>query len=289
MENANPPRCLATQNQLYLFSCARDIIVHMMQMKVMIAEDEPLARKRLKRQLAQHADVVLVAEAVDGSAALTLLQTHQVDLLFLDVQMPGLDGFQVLAQLENLPFVIFVTAYDQYALKAFDVHALDYLLKPYDNDRFNEALQLARAQFALRQPSDFKTRLRQLLQAHQSQNTPALDGFRSAFPLKNAGRILQILVADIYFLETSGNYLTLHTGDGEHLYRGTMNAVAAEIDPKTFLRVHRSYLINMAHVNAVRYLNNSEYKFTMRGNKTVISGRSYKDLIMAFLSEAEHP
>lgn len=253
--------------------------------RVMIAEDEPLARKRLKRLLSGHADMNLVAEAADGMEALALLQSTPVDLLLLDVQMPELDGFEVLAKLDELPFVVFVTAYDRYAIQAFNVHAIDYLLKPYDNDRFNEALDLARRHMQLKHPADLKGKLRKLIHDHHQQEKAA--DYRHAFSFKKSGRIVEVKTEDIHFLEASGNYLTLHTNDAQHLYRGSLSAIGAELDPNRFLKIHRSYVINADHVKSVRYLNNNEYKFTMNNGSVIVSGRSHKEMIMAFLSEKE--
>jgi two-component system LytT family response regulator len=259
----------------------------MKHIRTLIADDEPAARARLARLLAQDPEIELVAECRNGQEAVEAVVKHRPDLLFLDVQMPQVNGFEVLHQLsqngnrERTPFVVFVTAHDQYALKAFDVNAVDFLLKPYDDERFHASLEKARKWIELRQNSKLTGRLLDLMREHMHASSE----YTEVFVIRDKGREHKVPVDELLFLRAEGNYLHLQLKDKHLLHRMTMNAVETELDPERFLRIHRSYIVNKAHVRSSRYSGNNEFIFTMANNERIISGRSYKETIARALQE----
>jgi two-component system, LytTR family, response regulator len=259
----------------------------MKQIRTIIVDDEPAARARIARLLEQEPGMEVVSECRNGQEALTCVAKCKPDLLFLDVQMPGMSGFEVMEQLRvqhsaaQVPFVVFVTAYDQYALKAFDVNAVDYLLKPYDDERFFASLEKAKRFIDMRQNDRLTGKLMDLVREHMHANS----SYTETFVIKDKGREHRVKVEDLLYLRAEGNYLSLQLKDRHHLYRMTMNAVETELDPARFLRIHRSYIVNTAHVRHARYSGNNEFIFSMANNERIVSGRSYKDQIAKALQE----
>src|SRR4051812_41546520 len=193
-----------------------------MAVRVLLVEDEPLMRERLRSLLLEEPDIVLVDECANGLEAVAAIARHHPDLVFLDVQMPGLDGFGVIDQVgvERMPATILVTAYDHYALRAFEVHALDYLLKPFNRKRFQEALHRARARLTEARTTEGSGRLFQLLEAMKSTPRPL-----QRFVIKAEGRITFLKAADVDWIEAAGNYVRLHVGKEVHLLRETMSVL----------------------------------------------------------------
>jgi two-component system LytT family response regulator len=209
-------------------------------LRVVVVDDEPLARERLRTLLAVEPGVELVAECGDGLEALAVLERERPDLVFLDVQMPGLDGFDVLGALDvrRLPAVVFVTAYDRYALRAFEVHALDYLLKPFDRQRFGRALERARRDLVTARGglADLVEELRRDRKRLQR------------IVVKTEERAFFVRPADVDWMEAAGNYVRLHVGPATHLVRERMKNLEERLDPDTFLRIHRSRIVNLDRV-----------------------------------------
>lgn len=255
----------------------------MKHIRTIIADDEPVARARVARLLQQDPEIELVAECRNGSEAIEAVNKHKPDLMFLDVQMPQVNGFEVVQQLgkERMPFVVFVTAHDQYALKAFDVNAVDFLLKPYDDDRFHASLSKAKKWMDMRFSSKLTGKLMDLMREHMHANSE----YTETIVIRERGREWRVGVDDLIFMRAEGNYLHLQLKDRHHLYRMTMNAVETELDPARFLRIHRSYIINMAHVRSHRYSGNNEFIFSMNNGERIVSGRSYKEHISKALTE----
>jgi two-component system, LytTR family, response regulator len=225
-------------------------------MRVLVVDDEPIARRRILRLLGQEPDVVVIGECGTGEEAVNAIRDQVPDLVFLDVQMPGMDGFGVLDALGTggaLPHVIFVTAFDEYAIRAFEVHALDYLLKPFGPERFQEALRRARTQ-VLAGSANGMHRLAAMIaalnaeQATAGRNAPAPPAWLDRVMVKSGGRILFLRVEEIAWVEAEGNYLRLHTGRGSYLVRETIRGFAARLDPTRFVRIHRSTIVNMDRV-----------------------------------------
>jgi two-component system, LytTR family, response regulator len=177
--------------------------------------------------------------------------------------------------------VVFVTAHDQYALKAFDVNAVDYLLKPYDDERFFSSLEKAKRFIDMRQTSRLTGKLMELMREHMQASSEYME----LFVIKEKGREHKVEASSIVYLRAEGNYLCLQLKDKHHLYRMTMNAIETELDPSRFMRIHRSYIVNVAHVRNARYSGNNEFIFTMANNERIVSGRSYKEQIAKALQE----
>jgi two-component system LytT family response regulator len=255
----------------------------MKHIRSIIVDDEPAARTRIAKLLAQDQEMELVAECRNGMEALEAVQKHRPDLLFLDVQMPQMSGIETLDRIddERKPFVIFVTAYDQYALKAFERNAVDYLLKPYDDERFFASLEKAKQHIDMRMNSKLTGKLLDLMREHMH----AKSEYTEQFVIRDKGREYKVHADDIVFLRAEGNYLCLQLKDRSHLYRFTMNAVEAELDPTRFLRIHRSYIVNRGHVRSTRYSGNNEFIFSMANGDRIVSGRSYKEQIANALQE----
>jgi two-component system LytT family response regulator len=223
---------------------------------VLVADDEPLARRRLIRLLRAEPGIEVVAECKGGRDAVEQILAHAPDLVFLDIQMPDLDGFGVIAEVgaQRMPAVVFVTAYDQYALRAFEVHAFDYLLKPFEGERFHAALGRVRSFLSARRREGYpgEEQLRRLLaevlgRDGEAPAKPASPFFERVAVKSDGGtRILQI--ADVDWFETDGNYVRVHVGKNTYLIRSTANRLQEELDPARFARIHRRYLVNVDRV-----------------------------------------
>ncbi|MBV9879708.1 MAG: response regulator transcription factor [Gemmatirosa sp.] len=259
--------------------------------RVAIVDDEPDARERLRALLADAPDVRLVAECVDGADALRTLSAlastpDAPDVLFLDVQMPELDGFGVVEALADalgtdaLPVVVFVTAHDAYALRAFDVSAADYLLKPYDRPRFARALERGRARAHATAPdaSDAPGDLRALL-AH----VRAARRHAERFVVRRDGRLYFVRTTDVDWIDAEGNYVRLHAAGTAHLVRDTLGGVEARLDPERFVRVHRSAIVNVDRIAMLEPYFHGEYVVTMRDGTKLTSSRSYSGRLRALL------
>jgi two-component system, LytTR family, response regulator len=244
------------------------------RVRVLVADDEPLARERLRTLLAREDWVEVVGECPDGTHAIDAIGRLQPDLVFLDVQMPGASGFEVIDAVgpAHMPLVVFVTAYDQYALRAFDVHALDYLLKPFDRDRFQEALLRARQQLERRPSGDLERRLLELVQdlkpsAHRLER----------FVIKSGGRVFFVRADEIDWIEAAGNYVKLHVGGEAHLFRETMNALESQLDADIFFRIHRSHIVNIERVKELQPWFNGEYVVFLRSGTRLTLSRGYRE------------
>lgn len=254
----------------------------MKNIRTLVVDDEPAARSRIVRLLSTDPEIRVVAECRNGQEALNAIQQEPVDLLYLDVQMPQMSGFDVINKFGPgpSPFVVFVTAHDRYATKAFDVHAVDYLLKPYDDERFYTSLARAKDFIEMRENKRLTGRLMDLVQDHLNTRRE----YTQVIVIKEKGREYRVAVKDILFIRAEGNYLILQTKARHYLLRMTMNMVETDLDPAVFVRVHRSYMVNMAHVRSTRYSGNNEFLFTMSNAQHVLSGRSYKEHIAKLLS-----
>ncbi len=227
---------------------------------VLIADDEPLARKGVRVWLRAESDVTVVGEVGSGPEAARAIETLRPDLVFLDIRMPGLDGFQALARAAHvhLPLVIFVTAHDSYALKAFDTHAVDYLLKPLVERRFRQALDRARWALAAQEELERKhggllqlLESRGSLQGQQAQETPAAGGYLKRFAVRDDNRYLLVNAEQVDWIDSAANYIRLHVGPSAYLIRMTMNELEQKLDPQQFARIHRSTIVNISRVKEV--------------------------------------
>lgn len=244
-----------------------------MTLRAIIADDEPPARERIRHLLRSHPDIEVVAECPNGTDAVRAVTELTPDLLFLDVQMPGLDGFGVLAALppELHPAVIFTTAYDQHALRAFDAHALDYLLKPYKPSRFNEALQRARDHLSRREAGAETQKLIDLLARRTTQHLTRL-------PVKSGDKVIFIKAAEIECLEAAGNYVAVHASGEQHIIRETLTELESQLDPAKFLRVSRSAIVNLNHVRELQPMFKGDHAVILHSGKSVPMTRGLREV-----------
>jgi len=245
------------------------------KIKALIVDDEPLARERIRTLLAKEPDIEVVGECANGDEALAAMKKQPVGLLFLDVQMPEMDGFELLSRLgkDALPVVIFVTAYDQHAVRAFEVHALDYLLKPFKQSRFKEAVQRVRDQIGRRQTDEVSQRLLQLL----NERKPAAV-YLNRLTVRENDRVLLVKASQIEWIESAGNYVVLHVGKQNHILRETLATLEAQLDPKLFLRVSRSALVNLDQVRELQPLFKGEYVVVLHDGKQLPMTRGIREL-----------
>ena len=248
----------------------------MKKIKVLVADDEPLARERLTGLLSQEPDIEVVSQARDGEEAITAIHDDSPDLVFLDVQMPQMNGFDVIEAVgtDKMPLVIFVTAYDQHALKAFQVRALDYLLKPFDRERFKDALARARKQLEREENGDLGRRLLALVKDLR-RDQPKSD----RLVVKSGGRLFFLRTDEIDWVEAAGNYVRLHVGPGSHLLRETMNAIEGRLDPEKFFRIHRSRIVNMERIQELQPWLNGEYAVLLRTGTRLTLSRGYRETL----------
>ena len=244
------------------------------KIRTLIVDDEPLARERLRTLLEAEADIDVVGECRDGNEALEAIRSHTPDLVFLDVQIPEKNGFEVLEAIgpEHAPAIVFVTAYDQYALQAFEVHAVDYLLKPFDEDRFAKALERARLAVKRETGGDVSQKLLSLL---QDLKAPA--GHLERLVVKSAGRLFFLRTEEIDWIESAGNYVCLHVGGESHLLRETMNGLESRLDPGRFVRIHRTAIVNIDEIKELQPLFHGEYQVVLRDGTQLTLSRGYRD------------
>lgn len=248
--------------------------------RVLIVDDEPLARAHLRQLLAESADVDVIGECGDGREAVRRIREEAPDLVLLDVQIPELDGFGVVKEIgaERMPMVIFVTAYDEYALQAFDVFALAYLLKPVSRERFAGALERARALLSGRSGGDTASRLTALL---ERMSEPRQQSDRLS--IKVEGRVLFVRVDEIDWLEAADNHVRLHMGQRSHQVRGTLASFEQRLPASGFLRIHRSTMVNVRRIAEVQPWFGGDYVFILAGGTRLTSGRSYRQAVRDFM------
>ncbi|WP_413626426.1 LytR/AlgR family response regulator transcription factor [Luteibacter sp. Lutesp34] len=264
--------------------------------RTLIADDEPLARRGLELRLAGEPDIDIVEQVGDGDAAIQAVAEHSPDLLFLDVQMPGMDGFAALRAIpvQRMPLVVFVTAYDHYAIKAFEVSALDYLLKPVDEERLCQALLRVREALAQRDASEHRARLLGLLGTLRGHPALTLEealetgDFRPSLPpdaplaIRDGARTLRIPVENIRWIDAAGDYVCIHTDGENHVVRTTLRQIETRLDPTRFPRIHRSILINATRVKSLRPYFNGEYFLMLDCGQELKLSRGYRDRIVLF-------
>lgn len=252
-------------------------------MRALIVDDEPLARRAVRSRLKQYPDIEVVAECGTGKSAVSAIRERSPDLLFLDIQMPDMSGFDVLRCLEpgKMPAVIFLTAYDKYALDAFEVHAVDYLLKPIEDERFQRAIGHARIRIETNNLPEIEQRIRDLLAEPGGRGSGAR--YETRFAARTGQRIVIVLVKEIDWIEASGDYVTLHVGKQTHLLRQTMNKTELQLDPAKFLRIHRSAIVQTARIRELVALDNREFLIRLADGKELKTSRTYSDQIEQWL------
>lgn len=247
--------------------------------RLLIADDEPLARQRIRSLVEDRRDVAIVGEARDGAEAVDLILRERPDVVFLDVKMPELDGFEVIAALEEMseaaPAVVFVTAFGEFAVKAFEVRALDYLLKPFDRARLDRAVESASAR---RATGEAAPALRELLGMLRSEERR-----EQRFLIRSGHRMYFVLASDIDWADAAGNYVRLHAQGRAHLHRDTMKALETRLDPERFVRIHRSAIVNIDRIAQIEPYVHGEYVVTMRDGTRLTSSRAHSAGLRALL------
>jgi two-component system LytT family response regulator len=253
--------------------------------RVMVIDDEMPARMRLLQLLEKQADVEVAGVGEDGTDAIRLLQESSPDLLFLDVHMPGLDGFEVLrdVSLDQVPPTIFVTGYDAYAIRAFEARALDYLLKPFSDERFEAALQVARSYIRTRKVGDLRLQIAKLLEGEG-----AADGsqYLDRVVLKSSGRVIFLDVGDIDWIEAAGVYVNLHVGSKSYLHRSTIGQLQERLDPRRFVRLHRSTIVNTSRIVELQQRSHGNYAVIIKGGRELSLSRLYRPELEHWLRQS---
>jgi Response regulator of the LytR/AlgR family len=251
------------------------------KIRAVIVDDEELGRDRIQTLLSLQPDVDIVGVCADGASALETIERAQPDLVFLDVQMPGMDGFEVIENLdpERVPAVVFVTAHDGHAIRAFEIHALDFLLKPFDQTRFEKALERARTQIATKQGPMVDPRLAQFLDELREERK-----YQERLIVKSSGRVFFVRTEEIDWVEASGNYVKIHTKTEAHLLRESMKNMEAKLDPKTFVRIHRSAIVNIDRIKELEPWFHGEYIVIMRDGTRLTASRVFSDRLSALIA-----
>ncbi len=251
--------------------------------RAVVVDDEPLARETIRVRLADQSDIELIAEAADGHEAVEKIAELKPDLVFLDVQMPEMTGFEVLDRVaaRHLPVIVFVTAHDQFAVRAFESHALDYLLKPFTRERFGVALERARAELVRAEPHD-PARVAALLEEHGRDGAAASSIARriTRFVVKEGDRFLLVPADEVEWIESAGNYAQLHTRGRTHLVRETMKELEARLDPESFARVHRRAIVQIGRVREIRPEPQGDFEVVLEGGAVVRMSRNFRGRLL---------
>jgi len=254
--------------------------------RIVIADDERLAREKLRLLLNSEPAIDIVAECRDGKETVAALHSWKPDLLLLDIQMPDLDGFQVLSEVPpaEMPVVIFTSAYDQYAIRAFEAHALDYLLKPFDRDRLHHALERAREELRKAEDRRVTHRILDMLSRVKSENPPAQESDRRLV-IKTKGRVVFLDLDEIDWVDASANYVRLNVGKESYLLRETISRTAERLDPSRFIRIHRSTIVNVRKIKELIPVNSGEYVVVLRSGKELSCSRGYRAGVQKMIEE----
>jgi len=268
------------------------------KIRTLIVDDEVLSRRGVEIRLREHEDFEILAQCANGREALAAIQQYKPELVFLDIQMPGMSGFDVLARLpqEALPVVVFITAYDQYAIQAFEARAIDYLLKPIDDVRFAAALTRVREHVRAKTAASQRDRLLEIIAEITGCGSLALDELLTrgrqavegrrpeVLPIRQGRETVRVPVASIEWVDAAGDYMCIHAGGDTHILRGTMKELEDILDPRLFQRVHRSTIVNLRLVRSLRAHMNGEYFLTLEGGHELKLSRTYRDKVEYFLS-----
>ena len=243
------------------------------RIRALVVDDEPLARAMIREMLESDSEVEIVGECTNGREAVEAIKASAPDIVFLDIQMPEIGGFEVLESLDPSahPYVIFVTAYDQYAVRAFEVHALDYLLKPFDRERFEGAWQRAKSQIKLDRTSRRDQDIIALL-----EELKAGPRYLERLVIKNGGRVFFLHVQDVHCIEAEGNYVRVYDNQKGYLLRETISSLEEQLDPKQFLRIHRSAIVKIDRIKEMQPWFHGEYRIIMENGKQLALSRNYR-------------
>lgn len=265
-----------------------------MTIRTILVDDEPLATQGLRLRLEAHDDVDIIATAANGREAIRAVKTHKPDLVFLDIQMPGFDGFSVIQGLMDVepPLFVFVTAFNEHALRAFDAQAVDYLVKPVDEDRLAATLDRVRQRLSEKRSAEEAERLKEALAEHAPEaveemadgvEAPAANRFEKMINIKDQGQIFRVDVDTIERIDAAGDYMCIQTGDNTLILRETMKDLEKRLDPRRFQRVHRSTIVNLDLVRQVKPHTNGECFLVLDSGAQVKVSRSYRDVVARFV------
>jgi two-component system, LytTR family, response regulator len=254
-----------------------------MPLTVLLVDDEPLAREGLRLLLERDPDIAAVQQAKNGHEAVAVIRREQPDLVFLDVQMPEMDGFAAVRQIgaDQMPAVVFVTAHDQYAIQAFEINAIDYLLKPVTADRFAKAMARVKARLAVKNGDDTNRQILSLLETLASPTR-----YLKRLAVRTAGRTILVAVDEIDWVEAAENYVQLHTSAGSHLLHITLTTLEKSLDPAIFLRIHRSVIVNVTRIRELQPVMHGEYAITLASGARLQSGRNYSDRLKSLAANS---
>ena len=243
------------------------------RIRALVVDDEPLAREMIREMLNDDSEVEIVAECANGREAVEAIKSLKPDLVFLDIQMPELGGFEVLESFDtqSVPYVIFVTAYDQYAVRAFEVHAFDYLLKPFDRERFETAWQRVKEQIKLDQSGERERHILALLE--ELKTGPR---HLERLVIKNGGRVFFLNVDDVHCIESEGNYVRVYDNQKGYLLRETISSLEEHLDPRQFRRIHRSAIVKIDKIKEMQPWFHGEYRVIMENGKQLTLSRNYR-------------
>jgi two-component system, LytTR family, response regulator len=252
------------------------------KIRALIVDDELLARKFIRRMLKHDPEFEIVGESSNGQEAVATIKAQKPDVVFLDVQMPEMDGFAVLEAvgLGQLPEIVFTTAYESYAIRAFELHALDYLLKPFDQQRFRDAIKHTKERLHSRQQEDGRSQIGALLERINSKQA-----YLDRLIIKAEGRITFLNTREIDWIEADDKYVHLHTGKGARMVRQTLTAMEAQLDPAKFVRIHRSAMVNVERIKELQPLFNGEYSLLLDDKTKLTLSRKYKDKLFKLLGK----
>jgi two-component system LytT family response regulator len=245
-----------------------------MRISLLIVDDEPLAREKIRTMVSGDPEIEIVGECTNGAEAVAAVNNLHPDLMLLDVQMPQIDGFAVLDALKSdyLPLVIFVTAFDHYAIQAFEVHALDYLLKPFDRERFEAAIEHAKTYMRGTRNGHLDQRILSLLKQIEADSKHL-----ERLVVKTGGRVFFLLTSEIDWIEAEGNYVNVHTAQKSHLLRESISNLEAQLDPREFIRIHRSTIVNLRRIKELQPWSHGEYHVILHDGTELTLSRNYRD------------
>jgi two-component system LytT family response regulator len=245
--------------------------------RTIIADDERLARRKLRILLGSEPQVEVVAECPNGRQTVSAIRSFRPDILLLDIQMPDLNGFEVLSEIssDEMPQVIFTSAYDQYAIRAFEAHALDYLLKPFDQDRLHAAIERASLEIRKSRDQEFTNRVLELLSTVKSQKKPTPE-FEDRLAIRTNGRVVFLNLDEIHWVEAAANYVRLNTAKDSYLFRETISRISERLNPADFVRIHRSMIVNVRRIKELIPVNSGEYVVVLNSGKELSCSRGYR-------------
>ena len=244
------------------------------RIRVLVVDDEPLAREKIRTMVRDDPEIEIIGECVNGREAIAAVAAEMPDLLLLDVQMPEVDGFAVLHALKGarMPLVIFVTAFDHYAVHAFEVHALDYLLKPFDRERFQAAINRAKTHLQRERNGNLDQRILALLKQIEAESK-----YLERLVVKTAGRVFFLPTDEIDWIEAEGNYVSVHTSKKAYLIRETISSLESQLDPKKFIRIHRSTIVNLSRIQELQSWSHGEYRVILYDGTELTLSRNYRE------------